>query len=451
MSPTDHPYRHSLLLTAPRHLVWAREILPPLQADEVLVQTTAGAISIGSELPIYCGTARSSAPVTYPRMTGYESVGRVVACGSAVTRLRLGDRVVAFYGHRTHGVISEAKAIPVPDEISDALALLAILTCDMAKGVRKVISEAPALNRPGRSSAPPHRSASLQPISGSDTSESDISESGVVGVASPPKPDLNAPPAWVVRASLSGPFREAPRAAGMPRGGRRRRFLPPLPASGNERSKRPGGEVGVGQWGPRAPRRNGSVREGMGAASPPRLPDAPALITGAGAIGLLTLFMLQAMGVQAVDVVEPRAERRALATQLGARRALETVREDASYAIGFECSSRDAAFALLQRALQPGGRICVLADGNIEPLVLTPAFHEKELLIVGSSDGWDYPGHARWFFSIVGEQAHNLEQIFDYHTTAANLIATFAHLASGAIRPIKVLVEYKTSRASHDR
>lgn len=103
--------RRSLLLAAPHRLRWATEKLPPPRDDEVLVQTTAGAISIGSELPLYRGTARSGAPATYPRMTGYESVGRVVARGAAARPLRVGERVVAPYGHRTHGIVPQEKAI----------------------------------------------------------------------------------------------------------------------------------------------------------------------------------------------------------------------------------------------------------------------------------------------------------------------------------------------------
>lgn len=102
---------HSLLLMAPGQLAWVAETLPLLKADEVLVQTKAGAISIGTELPQYLGTARSTTLPHYPKMTGYESIGTVIACGSAIQRLRLGDRVVAFYGHRTHAIVPEAKVI----------------------------------------------------------------------------------------------------------------------------------------------------------------------------------------------------------------------------------------------------------------------------------------------------------------------------------------------------
>lgn len=125
-------------MLAPRRLAWIEEPIRPPGPGEVLVGTSTGAVSIGSELPQYEGTARSGALPTYPRMTGYESLGVVEACGAGVARPVVGERVVAFYGHRTHAVVPAAKAIPVPDGVSEALALLVILTCDVAKGVRRL-------------------------------------------------------------------------------------------------------------------------------------------------------------------------------------------------------------------------------------------------------------------------------------------------------------------------
>lgn len=307
--------RRSLLLTAPKQLAWLTETLPSLQPDEVLVHTTSGAISIGAELPQYRGIARSSVTPTYPHMTGYESVGTVIACDSGVQHLHIGDRVAAFYGHRTHGVVSESKAFPVPHGISDALALLAILTCDVSKGISKINDQ------------PDH-----------------------------------------------------------------------------------------------------------------------ILITGAGAIGLLTLFMLRYhRSDNIIDVVEPRAERRELALLLGATTALTPeamLNLDNSYQVAYECSSNNAAFALLQQKMRKDGRICILSDGNLEPLTLTPAFHEKELNIVGTSDGLDYHGHAQRFFAYVSTHNTYLEQLFDHQTSAETLPRTFAEMDNGTISPIKVLVKY---------
>ncbi len=306
-----------LCLTASRSLAWITEELQPLGPQDVLVQTRTGAISIGSELPLYCGISRTSGTHQYPRSMGYENVGIVVACGSEVQQVKCGNRIVAFYGHCTRAVVPEKRVIVVPDDISDEFAILSILTCDTAKGVRKI-----------------------------------------------------------------------------------------------------------------APR-----------------PEETALITGAGAIGLLTLFILRAYGVVHVDVVEPLAERHALARLLGARNVWCTqdipIRSTA-YTMAFECSSRNEAFALLQKQVQSQGRICITADGNIEPLVLTSDFHEKELQIIGSSDGWDYHKHAMWYFRDMQHHSTFLEQLFELRIARDELISTFEQLAEGTIHPVKVLVSYES-------
>ena len=305
----------SLMLTAPRTLQWVREILPEPGPEDVVIQTAAGAISIGSEIPQYLGTNRSATPARYPRMTGYESVGRVVRCGTSVQDIRVGDRAIAFYGHRTHAVVPASSVVSVPDDISDALALLAILSCDVAKGVRKLVP----------------------------------------------------------------------------------------------------------------------------------LPGQPIAITGAGAIGLLTLFMLTALGCYQIDVIEPLSQRRDLAHRLGAHAVFapdDLLERSEAYALGFECSSSDRAFTVLQRLLQTQGEICILADGNLEPMTLTPAFHHKELRVVGSSDGWDYHAHAAWYFHTLRQRFVPLEALFDCQVRAVDLAATFAGLASGSRDCIKVLVQY---------
>ncbi len=309
----------SLLLTGPRKLAWMHETLPALQPDEVLIQTTVGAISIGTELLHYMGISRQTHTPHYPYMTGYESVGKIIQCGANVRHLHVGERVVACYGHRTHAIVPAAKAIPVPDTIPDALALLSILTCDVAKGIGK------------------------------------LSTQSVDAV----------------------------------------------------------------------------------------------LLTGTGAIGLLTIFMLLTRNKTIlIDIIESDAHRRELAQRIygNAIHALYTssafTQTEKAYPIAIECSSSDAAFALLQQHMQHNGRICILADGNKEPLVLTPDFHSKELTVIGSSDGNDYHSHAKQFFALPTHDTYPLTALFEHTTTADNLPATFAALASCAINPIKVLVQY---------
>lgn len=304
----------SLLLHAPHFLSWVDAELSPPGPEEILVRTEAGAISVGSELPCYLGAARAFLPLSDPKMTGYESVGRVIATGRDVEELCLGDRVVATYGHRTAALVRASTAIKIPDDVDDAPALLVILTCDVAKGLAK-----------------------LKPA--------------------------------------------------------------------------------VGE---------------------------PILVAGAGAIGLLTVWTLVQQGCGSVDVVEPIASRRELARDLGARHAFDPGNAPASaaYHCGVECSSANLGFQTLQRAMQPGGRICVLADGLLEPLALAPEFHERELVIVGSSDGLDYQDHARWYFPTALRAGVNLRRLFDLIVPAGDLPATFAHLATHRHTAIKVFVRY---------
>ena len=230
----------------------------------------------------------------------------------------LGTRVFGFWGHRSHAVISAAKAIPVPDVINDALALLGILSCDVEKGLRRIA---------------------------------------------------------------------------------------PQPA------------------------------------------DA-ALVTGGGTIGLLAVWLLRQRGLRQITLSEPDPARRALALRLGASAALDPADlsiEPLTVQVGIECSSRNAAFADLQAQMADGGRIAILADGNLEPLTLTPHFHERELQIVASSDGWDYAQHAAWFFDVFTHDPATraaLEALYDWRIPAADLPDAFARMAAAEQPPLKVLVDW---------
>ncbi len=163
-------------------------------------------------------------------------------------------------------------------------------------------------------------------------------------------------------------------------------------------------------------------------------------------MGLLTLFMLKTYGSARVDVVEPLQERHALASRLGASRVFfphDLASPGETYPVAFECSSRNEACALLQSQMRHDGRMCITADGNLEALTLTPAFHEKELSIVGSSDGWDYQQHASWYFREIQQHFTPLEQLFEKEIAESELISLFDELAMGRSRPLKVLVHYE--------
>ncbi|SDI48160.1 alcohol dehydrogenase [Natribacillus halophilus] len=87
------------------------------------------------------------------------------------------------------------------------------------------------------------------------------------------------------------------------------------------------------------------------------------------------------------------------------------------------------------------GKICILSDGNKEQLQLQPTFYEKELHIIGSSDGWDYQKHARWFFQYTPNIPY-IDKLFEYEINKNALIKCFDDLNNGIINPLKVLVRY---------
>ncbi|MBN8192530.1 alcohol dehydrogenase [Bacillus sp. NTK074B] len=128
----------SLQLKAKKTLQWTTKTIPPLKEDEILIKTLAGAISIGAELPQYNETDHTDHVPSYPKETGYESYGEVIATGETVKGFNIGDRAVAFFGHKDYGIVKESKAIFVPKGIQHQDALLVILSCDAAKGVLKL-------------------------------------------------------------------------------------------------------------------------------------------------------------------------------------------------------------------------------------------------------------------------------------------------------------------------
>ncbi|MBN8237208.1 alcohol dehydrogenase catalytic domain-containing protein [Halobacillus kuroshimensis] len=131
----------SLILTGPKNLIWETCSFSPLKKDEVSIKTIAGAISIGAELPQYNESDVTDSHPTYPRETGYESYGEVLEVGSNVTQVKVGDHVLAFYGHKDLAIVKPNKIVAVPKQLDYKYALLNTLSCDAAKGVLKLNPE----------------------------------------------------------------------------------------------------------------------------------------------------------------------------------------------------------------------------------------------------------------------------------------------------------------------
>ncbi|RYE79779.1 MAG: oxidoreductase, partial [Hyphomicrobiales bacterium] len=115
------------MLTAVRELAFEDLPVNPLGAGEVRIRTLYSGISAGTELSQYRGTSpfmsrqwdatnrvfrESGTPSwSFPvRNLGYEEAGEIVKTGSAVSRVKVGDRVFGTWGHQTMHVMAEGDA-----------------------------------------------------------------------------------------------------------------------------------------------------------------------------------------------------------------------------------------------------------------------------------------------------------------------------------------------------
>jgi len=117
----------TVTFTAPYRLEIVERDLPPLGADEVLVQTLVSAVSPGTEMLIYRGqfpkemadSADSiSCNLNYPLAYGYACVGKIIATGKQVNRELENKLVFAFQPHTSRFVARPDSLFLVPDFLS---------------------------------------------------------------------------------------------------------------------------------------------------------------------------------------------------------------------------------------------------------------------------------------------------------------------------------------------
>lgn len=127
----------AVVLEAPEKLALSRlELAAPAEGD-VVVDVEWSGISTGTERLLYTGRMPSFPGMGYPLVPGYESVGRIALAG-AESRRRVGERVFVagarcfgsvrglFGGAARRLVVSEAKAVPIGDELGADGVLLAL-------------------------------------------------------------------------------------------------------------------------------------------------------------------------------------------------------------------------------------------------------------------------------------------------------------------------------------
>ncbi|CAM3249126.1 Putative zinc-type alcohol dehydrogenase-like protein YjmD [Sphingomonas antarctica] len=113
----------ALILNGPCNLAFEDTPDAPLAPAEVRVRTLYSGISAGTELTQYRGTSPfmnrqwdearrlfvpGGASWSYPiRNLGYEEAGEIVELGSAVTGLRVGQRIYGAWHHRSHHIADQ--------------------------------------------------------------------------------------------------------------------------------------------------------------------------------------------------------------------------------------------------------------------------------------------------------------------------------------------------------
>ena len=116
-------------LNAPGKVSMVEENMPPLEADQVLIEVEACGIC-QLDYKLFTGQIVPNNP-PYPHPHGHEAVGRVVEIGEKVTYCRPGDRVgvIAGFAFAEKIICREAQVAKVPGEGDAAVYITEPLTC----------------------------------------------------------------------------------------------------------------------------------------------------------------------------------------------------------------------------------------------------------------------------------------------------------------------------------
>ena len=108
----------AMLVKENEALVWSEVADPVIAQDEVLVKVHAAGVN---RADILQRQGKYPSPPGCPEWMGLEIAGEVIACGSAVTRWQVGDRVCALLGGGGYAelvAVKENMCMPVPKGLS---------------------------------------------------------------------------------------------------------------------------------------------------------------------------------------------------------------------------------------------------------------------------------------------------------------------------------------------
>ncbi len=99
-----------------------------LQSNEIWVETRISALKIGTDRGNYEGAERVTGAPDYPRWVGDSNLGIVRGVGSAVNRVRVGDRIITRMPHQSAYITTQdASMVVAPENVSDEDAVYAHL------------------------------------------------------------------------------------------------------------------------------------------------------------------------------------------------------------------------------------------------------------------------------------------------------------------------------------
>ena len=155
----------------------------------------------------------------------------------------------------------------------------------------------------------------------------------------------------------------------------------------------------------------------------------PALVTGAGPIGLGALLVLRGMGFGPIAVVEPGAYRAGVAASFGATVLSPEAAGEMRFTLVVEAAGKDAARQLALEAVAPRGALVQLGESDAWSIRENKAIRRKDFFLIRS------------FYFPMSEYAANCDllragraayrRLVDAETGLDGLQALFAEFAAG--------------------
>jgi 2-desacetyl-2-hydroxyethyl bacteriochlorophyllide A dehydrogenase len=133
-----------IVFTSPNVAEFLEKELPELAPDQVAVKTAISSISCGTERALASGepnvsiVVKEGVDISFPRTSGYSSAGVVIAVGSDVTDLQVGDRVAMSWScHSEINVLKRSLVFKIDDNVSFSAAALCHIGTFPLAAIRK--------------------------------------------------------------------------------------------------------------------------------------------------------------------------------------------------------------------------------------------------------------------------------------------------------------------------